>query len=349
MQNLDYLRPWLPSIIALFIAIILLAFYGRLYRAFTYHVLYTFRLRILKSILRAYKRPGFTIFLAGAICLAIKYSPLHFFTGNYITNLLHSFMVFGVFWGLFNLSDATHGLIVLLTNTMGLKQEPTLSNIMSAFIRIICFITGLIAIAKIWDYDLTGLIASLGILSLALALAAKDALANVFGSLIIVIERPFKPGDWISTNGIEGTVEKVSFRSTSIRTLTQELVFIPNSILSNTAITNFTMRSKRRLDFTLGFTYSSSREALESFMLDFKQYLEAHPYVLNNQTDKVQITFASYNSSSLDIRIICFINTEDLAQYRDIVSEINLDLLQLIDKHGLSCAFPSASIYMEKK
>lgn len=349
LQELEFLRPWVPTLSALVLILIILTFYGRLYRAFAYHFIYTFKFSMLQAFLRAYKRPTFTIILAEATCFAVRHSPVHFFSGHFIHNTLHSFVAFGIFWGLFNLSNTTHGFIVWLIESMGLKKEPTLSNILSAFIRIMWFIAGLIVIAKIWNYDLTGLIASLGILSLALALAAKDALANVFGSLIIVIERPFKPGDWISASGIEGIVEKVSFRSTSIRTFTQELVFIPNSTLSNISITNFTMRHKRRLDFTLGLTYDSPREALESFMLDLKQYLEAHPYVLTDETNLVQVNFVNYNDSSLDIRTICYINTDNQARYLEIVSGINLDLLEMIAAHGLSCAFPSTSIYMEKK
>lgn len=347
--ELEFLRPWLPTLLALGFIIILILFYGRVYRAIAYHIVYTFKFSMLQMFFRAYKRPAFTILMAEATCFAVRHSPVHFFSGHFIHNVLHSFIAFGVFWGLFNLSNATHGFIVWLIESMGLKKEPTLSNILSAFIRIMCFISGLIVIAKIWDYDLTGLIASLGILSLALALAAKDALANVFGSLIIVVERPFKPGDWVSANGTEGIVEKVSFRSTSIRTFTQELVFIPNSILSNTPITNYTMRHKRRLDFTLGLTYDSPRQALEDFMAEVKQYLEAHPYVLTDINNIVQVNFVNYNDSSLDIRIICYINTDNHAHYLEIVTGINLELLDLIAKHGLSCAFPSTSIYMEKK
>lgn len=109
------------------------------------------------------------------------------------------------------------------------------------------------------------------------------------------------------------------------------------------------MRHKRRLDFTLGLTYNSPREALERFMLDLKQYLEAHPYVLTNESNIVQVNFVNYNDSSLDIRTICYINTDNHARYLEIVSGINLDILDMIAEHELSCAFPSTSIYMEKK
>ena len=100
--------------------------------------------------------------------------------------------------------------------------------------RILIVVIATLMIAKEWNYDMSGLLASLSIGSLALAFAAKDALANVFGSFVIIVDKPFKVGDWISANGVEGTVEKITFRSTCIRTFPQELVYVPNSLLSNT-------------------------------------------------------------------------------------------------------------------
>ena len=122
--------------------------------------------------------------------------------------------------------------------------EDSLANILSTMFRILIVVIATLMIAKEWNYDMSGLLASLSIGSLALAFAAKDALANVFGSFVIIVDKPFKVGDWISANGVEGTVEKITFRSTCIRTFPQELVYVPNSLLSNTPIINYTKREK---------------------------------------------------------------------------------------------------------
>lgn len=129
---------------------------------------------------------------------------------------------------------------------------------------------GFVTVAREWNYDISAFIASLSIGSLAVAFAAKDALANVFGSMIILLDKPFKIGDWIKANGIEGIVESVSFRSTCIRTFPQELVYIPNSLLSNTPITNYTLRERRRIDFTLGLTYGTTAAQIEEFIFKLK-------------------------------------------------------------------------------
>lgn len=125
-----------------------------------------------------------------------------------IDQLLRSFFIICFIWGLYNLSDTTHGIAMKVLLKAGVEFDLALSNVVSTTLRILLIILGFVMIAKEWNYDITGFIASLSIGSLAVALAAKDSLANVFGSLVIIIDKPFVIGDWISANGIEGTVEK---------------------------------------------------------------------------------------------------------------------------------------------
>ena len=168
--------------------------------------------------------------------------------------------------------------------------------------------------------------------------------ANVFGSMIILLDKPFKIGDWIKANGIEGIVESVSFRSTCIRTFPQELVYIPNSLLSNTPITNYTLRERRRIDFTLGLTYGTTAAQIEEFIFKLKNYLEDLTLIDEND---VRVHFLTYNSSSLDIRVVCYAKTGKHLEYLNIMQEINLHTLELLEEVGVSCAFPSTSLYFE--
>ena len=208
----------------------------------------------------------------------------------------------------------------------------------------IIIMLGFVTVAREWNYDISAFIASLSIGSLAVAFAAKDALANVFGSMIILLDKPFKIGDWIKANGIEGIVESVSFRSTCIRTFPQELVYIPNSLLSNTPITNYTLRERRRIDFTLGLTYGTTAAQIEEFIFKLKNYLEDLTLIDEND---VRVHFLTYNSSSLDIRVVCYAKTGKHLEYLNIMQEINLHTLELLEEVGVSCAFPSTSLYFE--
>ena len=107
-------------------------------------------------------------------------------------------------------------------------------------------------------YSVSGLLASLGIGGLAVALAAKDTLSNVFGSLMLILDRPFKLGDWIKAGDMEGTVEEIGFRSTRIRTFAKTLITVPNSIIANLPLDNFSRMPKRRIKLTVGVTYATT-------------------------------------------------------------------------------------------
>ena len=240
------------------------------------------------------------------------------------------------------MSDTTHGLMVEVLGRFGIRSEESVSSIISTMLRILIVLLGFVTIAKEWNYDISGFVASLGIGSLAVAFAAKDALANVFGSLIIILDKPFQIGDWIMANGIEGTVEKITFRSTCVRTFPQELVYIPNSLLSNTPITNFTRREKRRIDFVIGLTYDTTHSQMVHIVDEIRKYLDRLDDVYS---DTISVNFVGYGDSSLNVRIICYTKTGVHSEYLLILEKINLQLMQIIEDCGVSCAFPSTSVY----
>lgn len=340
------IQPWKTSII--FLALFTLVRY--IYKSCFFNALH--RLAVKSSfpydeqILEAFEKPINVVLFIGGIYMALLYAPNNIVENTlFIDRVLRSTIVLSFFWGCYNLSDATHGMMLDLLNHMGIRTEESLSNIFSTIIRIGIVVLGFVTIAKEWNYDISGFVASLGIGSLAVAFAAKDALANVFGSLIIILDKPFKIGDWITANGIEGTVEKISFRSTCIRTFPQELVYIPNSLLSNTPITNFTLRQKRRIDFILGVTYSTTAEQMEDVIEKMKNYLLSIEDML--YTDDIRVHFVSYGDSSLNIRISAYAKASTQIEYLDILQKINLRIMQILDEANVGCAFPSTSVYFE--
>ena len=320
------LKPWYPSISAfLFFTVVRYIyknFFIRLLRRLNNKVSFGYG----EYFLNAFETPINIALFIIAFYAAINLSPLasvHDF--SFTDRILRTIIVTNFFWGLYNLIDTTHGVFFDLLERFGIQTDEAIANILATVFRII-------------------IIASLSIGSLAVAFAAKDALANVFGSMIILLDKPFKIGDWIKANGIEGIVESVSFRSTCIRTFPQELVYIPNSLLSNTPITNYTLRERRRIDFTLGLTYGTTAAQIEEFIFKLKNYLEDLTLIDEND---VRVHFVTYNSSSLDIRVVCYAKTGKHLEYLNIMQEINLHTLELLEEVGVSCAFPSTSLYFE--
>lgn len=337
------LQPWLKPLAA-FIFFTLVRY---LYRSVILRLLRRFNDRTSfdygQDLLNAFEKPIHFFLYVFAIYAALNASPLTFIADHpSIDQCLRSLFIVCFIWGFYNLSDTTHGIAMRILQKAGLEFDVALSNIVSTTLRLLMLILGFVMIAKEWNYDITGFIASLSIGSLAVALAAKDSLANVFGSLVIIIDKPFVVGDWISANGIEGTVEKITFRSTCLRTFPQELVYIPNSLLSNTPITNFSKREKRRLDFVLGLTYDTTHQQMETFVTQLREYLLQSDAVYN---DGITVNFQDFGGSSLDIRVICYTKTSDYAAFMDIQQQINLDIMKMLADSGLGCAFPSTSVY----
>lgn len=339
--------PWYQSITCLIICIAIRYIY--VYIALKCIRLITNRLnlRLGEDMLKAFEKPLDVLLWILGLHLFLRFAPLG--TNAHITvleKILRSFIIVTFIWGVYNATYTTHAAMQRLLHRLKLQANPTIANIISTLIHIFIIIIGFVAVAKEWGYDITGFLASLSIGSVAVAFAAKDTLANVFGSFVIIIDRPFVVGDWIATNGIEGIVEKITFRSTCIRTFPQEQVYIPNSLLSNTPIINYTKREKRRVDFKLNLTYSTTKEQMQLFMERLKYLLESKYFVI---VDSVDISFCEFNSSSLDIRVICYMTSNDEAEHRKNMNEVNLEIIDIIKETGVSCAFPSTSLYFENK
>ncbi len=340
------ISPWYASIATL-LFFLLIRF---IYRKFLLTILHSLTSRTsftyFKDLLEAFAQPINIVILITGIYMALHVAPLDI--GPYlplIDHALRTVVILCFFMGCYNICNATHGLFIDLLANAGIRSNESLSNIFSTILHILIVLLGFITVAKEWDYDISAFIASLGIGSLAMAFAAKDSLANVFGSLIIILEKPFTIGDWILADGVEGTVEKISFRSTCIRTLPQELVYVPNSLLSNTPITNFTRREKRRLDFIVGLTYGTTYEQMETFTrLVRERLLSMEDDVYEND---LSVNFIAYGDCSLNVRIICYIKTGIQAEYLKITEKVNLALMQVMEEAGVHCAFPSTSVYFE--
>ena len=338
-------KPWLPSLGAFCFFTSLRYAYKHFLLKLLHRITNIISFKNGEDLIDAFQHPINVFLYVVGFYAAINLAPLD--TNYWLTfldRLIRSTIVLCFFWGCYNVSDTTHGIMMDVLAKAGIRPEDSLSNICSTALRLVIIVLCFVTVAKEWNYDISGFIASLSIGSLAVAFAAKDALANVFGSLVILLDRPFKVGDWVLANGIEGIVEKVSFRSTCIRTFPQELVYVPNSLLSNTPITNFTMREKRRIDFTLGLTYSSTAQQLEELVAKLKDYLAHNEHLYD---DDIRVHFVNYNNSSLDVRITCYARTGNQREYLDILQEINLKIMGILEDVGVSCAFPSQSVYFE--
>lgn len=212
-------------------------------------------------------------------------------------------------------------------------------------ISFLIFIVGGLLIIQNLGYNVTSILAGLGIGGLAVALAAKDTLSNIFGSMVILFDRPFVVGDWIQFDKVEGTVESIGFRSTQIKTFYDSVISVPNFTIANAQIDNMGKRKFRRTRFTLGVTYSTPPEKIQSFIEGIKTIVQKHP---KTKKDYYQVSFSGYADSSLNIFVNLFLQVANWNEELQFRQDIFLEILKLAQQLNVEFAFPTQSLYIEK-
>ncbi len=298
------------------------------------------------KIVSAFERPLINFFEVLGLYFAFRILTYAFpISIQFIDKVFSSAIIILISWGLHNLTGDSSLLFERMHKNYDVKVDNILFPFISKTLKLIIVALAITIIAEKWGYSIQGFITGLGLGGLAFALAAKDAAANIIAGIFIILDKPFSIGDWVSSEGLEGTIEDISFRSTRIRTFDQAVITVPNSKLSNEPVTNFSRRCKRRVNFNLAINYRTSREQLEICVGEIRNAIENHPEV---NREIVHVRFDKFNDSSLDIFIYFFIETSELAQYLRVKENINFTIMDILQKQGVSIAFPSTSVYLEK-
>ena len=211
--------------------------------------------------------------------------------------------------------------------------------------KVITIILGVVMIlGDVFEVNITALVTGLGIGGVAFALASKESLENLLGSFTIFFDKPFTVGDTVTIGGVTGTVEKVGFRSTRIRTFDKSVVTVPNKNIISTELDNLGARPVRRVKFNIGLTYDTSVENIKNIVNDIQKLIDDHD--LTNQDGRVR--FLNFGASSLDIMILYYVNSPDWEDLIDAQQKINYDIIDIVNKYKCEFAFPSTSVYIEK-
>jgi MscS family membrane protein len=225
-------------------------------------------------------------------------------------------------------------------------NDPTTVQLVGKVTKLTLTILIVLPIFQILGISISGMLAFGGMGGLIVGMAAKDLLSNFFGSIMIYLDRPFKVGDWIRSpdRSIEGTVEKIGFRLTVIRTFDKRPLYVPNSVFTNISVENPSRMKNRRIKETIGVRYEDA-EKLPAILNDVRSMLEQHTDIDANQTLIVNLnTFAP---SSLDFFIYTFTKTTDWIQYHHIKQDVMLQVLDIIHQHEADCAFPTQTLHID--
>jgi len=276
--------------------------------------------------------------------IASNYLEFGLESQQWIDNLNRTLVTVLIFWLLHQFIEP---LSYLLT---GLDKVLTRELIgwITKLLKILIIILGAAAVLELWGIKIGPIIAGLGLFGIAVALGAQDLFKNLISGILVLVEKRFKVGDWIIVeNIIEGIVERIGFRSTVVRKFDKSLAIIPNFQFAENAVINVSEKTNWGISWIITLQYSTTIDQLKKIRDEIEKYITTH------KDFKVNIGYAvrvdKFSDSSIDMFIRCFTVTDDWDEWLGVKERLALEIKQIVEKNNASFAFPSQSIYVEKK
>jgi MscS family membrane protein len=302
------------------------------------------RFKLDDAVVEALEKPVSYFILAFGVFLSVIALPMEPTTENYVIAVYRGVGTLLFFWGLMRVAD------VLTANLRMVIKDPNSALIgfvplIQKAVRYFILVIGILMVIDNLGGNIAAIIASLGIGGAAVALASRDTIANMFGSLNIVLDRPFKVGDWIQVgNSIDGTVEAIGLRSTRVRLFTRTLLSVPNNVLANETVINWSAMPMRRIRAEIGVTYETTADQMEEICEDIRELLRNDPAI--HQSFHM-VNFTGFGDSALTILVYCFTKTTVWKEHMDAQQKVFCNIMRAIEARGLSVAFPTRTLYLE--
>ena len=302
------------------------------------------------------------------ICIGVGFYPVP--VPLVVANIFSIIYIVAFSWLVLTILNG-YGIAILDKIAQKSKRKEVINLALKVIYVIVLIITLLLILQKL-GFDISALIASLGIGGLAVAFAAKDIIANFFASVMMLFDNSFSQGDWIVCGDIEGTVVEIGFRKTTVRSFDNALIFVPNSKLASDPVRNWSRRKVgRRIKMLIGIEYGATADEIKKCVEDIKNMLINHPDIAKNEDvaakkrglryrqNIVSIDdYAGYKSnlfvvvddfaeSSINILIYCFAKTIVWGEFLDVKQDVMLKIMEILKQNGLNFAFPSQSLYIE--
>ena len=260
-------------------------------------------------------------------------------------SIVQTLVIIALFWGLRNAVDPVAHLFKPLRRAL----NPVMIDWLAKALKILFIIIGAAAVLSAWGIPVAPVIGGLGLLGVAVGLGAQDLFKNLISGILIITEKRFVPGEWIKVDGVvEGTVEKINFRSTLIRRFDKSPVYVPNSALSDAAVTNFSRMTYRRIKWAIGVEYRTTVDQLKYIRDEIEAWLWHDDRFVKPPEAALFVRVDNFNASSIDFLIYTFTRTKDWGEWLAIKEEFAVAVMDIIEKAGTGFAFPSRTIYMQQ-
>ena len=298
------------------------------------------------AFVKSLKKPLTLIPLGIGLYALVDALPLTETYADYGLLIVQTYFYLAVFWSIAESIDP-------LRDFVGEKYD-FLSTTLRAWIfraiKFVAYLLGIVSVLELWGIDAASIIAGLGLFSVALALGAQNFFKNLIGGLLIIGEKRFKQGDWINVEGVaEGEVEKIDFRSTLIRRFDKAPVFVPNSVLSDSEIINFSAMPFRRIMFNVGLIYQTSPQTILAIRKDIETYIAKNDDLANADEATTTIRVTQFNDSSIDMLVYCFTRSTRWHDFCAAREQLILEIMEIVKKNGSDFAYPTSTIHLEKE
>lgn len=298
------------------------------------------------KVLAALRRSvGYLILLGGGFlalaCLELPRAPFDWHLA--VWRVLNTLLLLCVGLLAYRIADLT---LSYLSEKQGAEKKSLLDQqfvpLLRDVSRVALVLLVTVGVVQSWGYSPAGILAGVGVGGLALAFAAQDTVANVFGSFIVFSDRPYKIGDWIKIAGIEGTVEQIGIRSTRIRLFDKALVSVPNKIVANESIYNYSEMPVRRIDLVVRLGYSARPEQVLAIVQDIRALLKGHSGI---DQEYWVVNFSELGAYSLDLIVYCFTRSTVWEEYLEVRQDLLLRIMGTCRARGAELAYPSSTVY----
>ena len=337
-------------------AILIMSFAVLVRRIFSFLVVKVLNFIVLKKIaygqekfIREISKPVAFIPIVVGLYFALDSIKLPVSVAFYTRNILKSLYIYNITWLVYSFVNP---IAFIFRKTHLDNTQSVILTWCARIAKFLILIIGLSGFLENWGVKVSTLIASLGIVGMAVALGAQDMFKNIISGVAIISEHRFSVGDIVkldnNESNIEGVVESIGFRSTTIRKFDRTLLFVPNSTLSDAAVVNFSSRMYRRIEWTISLGYQTTSDQLKYITKEIKKYLFTNDDFVRPPESISQVRLDKFGPYSIELLVYCFTNTNVWAEWLRIKEEFILKIKEIVEKSGASFAFPSSSIYVEK-
>jgi len=302
-----------------------------------------------KILIQSIKNPVFTLIplIALTLCCEIVYKEFSLNILSYSAIIRKIILVIGIAWSIINFIKKVQNLYIeKISNNTSKLDRATVDGI-TIILIILTYIVSALSILQILGFNITGFLALGGVGGIVIGFASKDLLSNLFGGLVIYLDKPFCVDELIKCpeKNIEGFVVKIGWRQTEIRNFEKVPIYIPNSLFLDTMVENVSRMTHRRITEIVGVRYEDVNK-VDKIVDEIKYYLHNNQNIDQNETKLV--AFNKFSASSIDISISCYTSNTDWLEFNKIRQEILLKISEIIDKNQAEIAFPTSTIHLKK-